>query len=215
MLKTGNTIIDFFSQVVIFFPLLPVVVIFLRGIHQKETLNYLIILCLLNFSQDIALQTLQVKYVNQSSIRHIFSLLEFIVIIQIFKLSAKGKFKEMINIFTIAILSAIVTYYLIKGSDQKKVLLDVLKNLFIIMLTTYSLVAIVQQENLRIFYAPIFWIAIGTLFYFVTALLVDTIDECCPQLHNPIATDKMLLLNVASLARYFFYTLATLLYAKT
>jgi len=98
MLKTGNIIIDFFSQVAIFFPLLPVLMIFLRGIYQKEAFNYLMILCLLNFSQDIALQTLEVKYIDQSSIRHIFSLLEFIVIIQIFKSVLQGKFKEMVNI---------------------------------------------------------------------------------------------------------------------
>ena len=85
MFKTGNTFIDFFSQVAIFFPLLPVIVIFFRGIYQKEVLNYLMILCLINFTQDLALQTLQVKYINQASIRHIFSLLEFVIIIQIFK----------------------------------------------------------------------------------------------------------------------------------
>jgi len=215
MLKTGNIIIDFFSQVAIFFPLLPVLMIFLRGIYQKEAFNYLMILCLLNFSQDIALQTLEVKYIDQSSIRHIFSLLEFIVIIQIFKSVLQGKFKEMVNIFTIALLSAIITYYLIKGSGQKKVLLDVLKYIFIIMLTAYSLVIIVQHENLRIFYSALFWIATGTLFYFVIALLLDVIDECCPQLQNPIASDKMLLLNIASMARYFFYTLATILYKKS
>jgi hypothetical protein len=214
MLKTGNIFIDFFSQVVIFFPLLPVIIIFLRRIYQKEVLNYLMILCLLNFSRDLAVQTLQIKYINQGSIRNIFSLLEFVIVIQIFKSILKEKSKEIVNIFTIAILSAIITYYLVKGSDQKKILLDVFQNSFIIMLTAYSLVMIVQYENLRIFYSALFWIATGTLFYFVIAMLLDIIDDCCPQLQHPITTDKMLLLNIASLVRYFFYTLATLLYSK-
>jgi len=215
MLKTGNIFIDFFSQVVIFFPLLPVVVIFLRGIYHKEVLNYLMILCLLNFSQDLALQTLQIKYINQASIRHIFSLLEFVIIIQVFKSILKGRPKEIVNIVTIGLLSAIVTYYLVEGSDQKKILLDILQNSFIIIITAYSLVNIVQYENLRIFYSALFWIATGTFFYFVIVMLLDIIDGCCPQLHHPITTDKMLLLNIASLARYFFYTLATLFYIKS
>jgi len=209
MLKTGNTIIDLFSQVNIFFPLLPVIIIFFRGIYQKESLNYLVILCLLNFCQDIAMQTLHVTYVNQSSIRNIFSLLELIVVVQIFKTILRDRFREMINIITIALLSAMVTYFFVKGADQKNLALETLKNGFIIILTAYSLVAIVQSENLRIFYSPVFWIATGTLFYFAIVLLLDFVDQCCPELQNPIATDKMLLLNVASVARYFFYTLAT------
>jgi len=209
MLKTGNTIIDFFSQVNVFFPLLPVIIIFFRGIYQKESLNYLVILCLLNFCQDIAMQTLHVKYVNQSSIRNIFSLLELIVIVQIFKTILQDRFREMINIMTIALLSAMVTYFLVKGADQKNPVLEILRNGFIVILLGYCLVAIVKSENLRIFYSPVFWIATGTLFYFVIVLLLDFVEKCCPELQNPIATDKMLLLNIASAIRYFFYTLAT------
>ena len=158
--------------------------------------------------------TMQVKYINQSSIRNIFSLLELIVIVQIFKSILHGRLKEMVNTFTIALLSAMVTYYLVKGPDQKKILFDVLKNGFIIMLAVYILVSIVKRENLRIFYFFFFWIATGTLFYFVIALLLDIIDECCPQLQNPLASDKMVLMNIASVARYIFYTLATVLYYK-
>jgi len=212
MFKTGNIFIDSFSQVIVFFPLLPVIIIFLRRIYQKDVLSFLMILCLLNFSQELVLQTLRIKYINQASIRHIFSLLEFVIIIQIFKSLLNGKSKEIINILVIAFLSAIVTYYLIKGSDQKKILPDILQNGFLILFVAYSLVNIVRQENLRIFYSVFFWIATGTLFYFVIAILLDIIDACCPQFNHPITTDKMLLLNIANLARYFFYTLATLLY---
>ncbi|MBS1599597.1 MAG: hypothetical protein JST75_15335 [Bacteroidetes bacterium] len=210
MLKTGNIFIDFFSQVVIFFPLLPVIIIFFRGVYQKESLIYLVILCLINFTQDMALQTLQIKDITQFSIRHIFSLLEFIVIVQIFKSILQGNLKELVNILAVAILSAVITYYLVKGANEKKNLIELLKDGFIIMLATYSLVRIVYQENLRIFYSAFFWIATGTLFYFVTVLLLDIIEACCPDLKNPFAADKMLLLNIAGVARYFFYTLATL-----
>ena len=102
-----------------------------------------------------------------------------------------------------------VTYFLVKGADQKNPVLEILRNGFIVILLGYCLVAIVKSENLRIFYSPVFWIATGTLFYFVIALLLDFVEKCCPELQNPIATDKMLLLNIASAIRYFFYTLAT------
>ncbi len=212
MFKTGNIFVDLFSQVVIFFPLLPVIIVLVRRIYQKEVLTFLLILCLLNFSQDLTLLILQSADIKQSSVKNIFSLLGFVVIIQIFKPVLKSRQKEIVNILTIAILSAMVTYYIVKGPDQKITVLDIMQNGLVVFLTAYCLVGIVRHDNLRIFYSPIFWVATGTLFYFVINMLFNIIDTCCLQLKQSVVTDKTLLLNIANVARYFFYTLAALLY---
>ena len=214
MFKTGNNFIDFTSAIVAFLPLLPVIIILFRKIYQKDVLNYLMILCLMNFSENLIVLVSSTKYLNPLSIQNIFSLLELVVIIQILKSTTKGLMKEIVNILTIAILSSIITYYLLKGSDQKKIALDILGNGFIISLTLYSLVIIIRNDNLKIFYSPLFWVSTGILFYFTMNILLNIIDSCCLQLRPSITNDKVLILNVASLARYFFYTLATLCYRK-
>jgi hypothetical protein len=212
MLKTGNILVDLFSQIIIFFPLLPVIIILLRGVYQKDVLTFLLIICLLNFSQNLALIALSTDYINEDSLRNIFSLLEFPVIVQVFRPAIQNKLREPVDIIMIAILSSLVTYYFLKGADQKVILLDLLKNGFVILLTSYCLVNVVRNENLQIFYSPLFWVATGTLFYFVIAFLMYVLDDY--HLHPSIIADKLLLLNTASVARYFFYALAGLLYKK-
>ena len=212
MLKTGNILVDLFSQIIIFFPLLPVIIILLRGVYQKDVLTFLLIICLLNFSQNLALIALSTDYINENSLRNIFSLLEFPVIVQVFRPAIQNKLREPVDIIMIAILSSLVTYYFLKGADQKVILLDLLKNGFVILLTSYCLVNVVRNENLQIFYSPLFWVATGTLFYFVIAFLMYVLDDY--HLHPSIIADKLLLLNTASVARYFFYALAGLLYKK-
>ncbi|HTQ66350.1 MAG TPA: hypothetical protein VMI12_16270 [Puia sp.] len=213
MLRTGNILVDFFSQIIIFFPLIPVIIILFRGLYQKDALTFLLIICLLNFSQNLTLAILSTDYVNEASIRNIFSLLEFILIVQIFKPAVRKRFKEPVDIIMIAILSSLITYYFLKGADQKVIFLDLLKNGFVILLISYCLVNVVKTENLQIFYSPLFWVATGTLFCFVTAILVYIVDDY--HLHPSIMADKLLLLNIASVARYFFYALAGLLYNKS
>ena len=214
MLKTGNIFIDYFSQIIIFFPLLPVIIVLLRKIYQEDILNFLMLLCLLNFCQDIVLLTLQATYFNRFSLHNIFSVFEFIIILRIFKSVLKGKPKEIINIITIAFLSAIVTYFFVRGAGQKIILFDLIQNAFIIFLTAYCLVKIVRNTYLQVFYSPLFWIATGTLFYFVIDIIMNIMDGCCLQLPYSAIMDKTLLLNIANLARYFFYILAAFLYGK-
>ena len=214
MFKTGNNFIDFTSAIVAFLPLLPVIIILFRRVYQKDVLNYLMILCLINFSQNLVVLVSSTKYLNPVSIQNIFSLLEFVVIIQILKSTTKGLIKEIVNILTIAILSSIITYYLLKGSDQKKIIFDILGNGFIISLTFYCLVIIIRNDNLKIFYSPLFWVSTGLLFYFTMNTLLNIIDNCCLQLRPSITNDKVLILNIASFAQYLFYTLAALFYRK-
>jgi len=213
MLRTGNILVDFSSLIIVFFPLLPVTIILFRGIYQKDALTFLLVICLLNFSQNIALVTLSAEYVNETSLRNIFSLLEFLLLVLIFKPVVHYKLKEPVDILMIAILSSLITYYFLKGADQKVIFLDLLKNGFVILLTSYCLMNVVRNENLQVFYSPLFWIATGTLFYFVMVILVYIIDDY--HLHPSIMADKLLLLNMASVARYFFYALAGLLYNKS
>jgi len=214
MFKTGNSLIDLFSQILVFLPLLPVSIILFRKIYGEEALNYLLILCLLNFCQYLVLDILPLPEKFQPSVAHLFSLIEFVFLVQVFKSSMNRSYREYINFVAIGLVSAITTYYLVSGISRPLVLPGLLQHVIIIMLATYCLITAIRNDNLQIFYDPLFWIATGTLFYFMTIVLLEILGECCASLRASLDADKMLMTNIALLARYFFYSLAALMDIK-
>lgn len=213
MFKTGNPLIDAFSRAIIFLPLLPVLIILFRRIYREDALNYLMVLCLLNFIPGFTLQLLQVTDTSRIFILHIFSLLELLLLIQVFKPVFPDKGRDFIKIFTIAFLSAMITFYLVKGPGTQKLMPEGLLSLFIVVLASLALGNIIRNDNLRVFGSPAFWIATGSLFYFVTAFLMAFVHWCCLPANRSAMADKTVLLDVAGLARYFFYTLAAVFYS--
>jgi hypothetical protein len=211
MLKTGNSAIDFFSQAIVFIPLLPVIIILLRGTHQKDVLTFLLILCLVNclgsFLPKIAKATQSILVATQ----HLFALVELLILIQMLKSLLFGNLRKAFNIFLISFLSSSITYYLLEGADQNNPGISSFQDAVIILIGILSLVKLIRKNDLYLFKLPIFWIAVGTVFYFVIAEILEAAGCCSVQ---PISTlaDKILLLNIANLIRYFFYTLAGLSY---
>ena len=212
MFKTGNIFIDAFTQIIIFLPLLPVIMIFLRKIYSNDVLNFLMILCLLNFIEGLIFSISHTLNINEVSIQNIFSLPELIILIQIFKSTIPRKSREVLYILLIAFISAVITYYFIKGTGERRAELSDVQDGIIIVITIAGLLNLVRNNYLHIFKSPLFWIAAGTLFYFIIAVLLEVVDKCCLQPGQLPGGDNMILLNIASIVRYLFYTLASLFY---
>jgi hypothetical protein len=212
MFKTGNIFIDTFSQGMVFIPLLPVIIILIRSIYQKDVLTFLMILCLLNFIGSLILWIPRANKLSLIPIQNIFSLLELLVLLQILKAALRGRPREYLKIFLIALLSASVTYYSLQGMDRTSMFIASLQDGIILVITATSLLHLIRNNHLYIFHSPLFWIAVGTLFYFVMTALLDVAGRNFMQLPSSSTTDKVILLNIASLIRYFFYTLAVLFY---
>jgi len=210
MFKTGNTVIDAASRIFDFLPLLPLLVIIVRHAYRQEALNFLMILCFLDFIQNLVSEVFKAPQSVQTGIRNIFLLLELLIFTQIFKYEFSKRGKEILLLLTIGFLSAILTYYLITGVDHEIPALEFLQNLLIGMLILYSLPRLVRQDNLRIFQSPYFWIGAGTLFYIVLALLMQFAEKCCLEIspQGKHESEKIILLSIANLVRYLFYTLA-------
>jgi hypothetical protein len=211
MLKTGNSAIDFFSQAIVFIPLLPVIIILLRGTHQKDVLTFLLILCLTNclgsFLPEIAKTTQSILVVMQ----HLFALVELLILIQMLKSLLFSNIRKVFDIFLISFLSSSLTYYLLGGADQNNPGISRIQDGVIILIGILGIIKLIRKNDLNLFNLPIFWITVGTVFYFVIAEILEAAGCCSVQ---PISTlaDKILLLNIASLIRYFFYALAGLSY---
>ncbi len=212
MFKTGNSLIDAFSLAVAFLPLLPVLIILLKRIYREEALNFLMLLCLINFIPGFTLQLLEVPDAGKAFIENIFSLLELLILVQIFKPVLPARSKEIVNILAIAFLSAMITFYLLRGISAQKIMPQGLQSGIIIAITLLALASIIKSDNMQVLRYPLFWIATGTLFYFSTLFLISFAHWCCIPQGRHAGRDKLVLLNVAALARYFFYILAAALY---
>jgi hypothetical protein len=211
MFKTGNVSVDLFSQVIVFIPLLPVVIILLRGTYRKDVLTFLLILCLTNCIGSLLPRISKAAHSPQIAIQHIFSFIEFIILTQIFKPEMSRRLRKLLDILLVAFISSALTYYLLEGADQDGIGISRIQDGIIIIISLINLFKLIRNSDLDIFSLPLFWITVGTLFYFVVADIMEAAG-CCSVLSISTFTDKILLLNIASLIRYFFYTLAGLCY---
>ncbi|HEX4372330.1 MAG TPA: hypothetical protein VHZ50_03400, partial [Puia sp.] len=110
-----------------------------------------------------------------------------------------------LTVFSIIFLAVIVTFYFSKGMGEKKAGIDMAMQIIIIAVAGIISFNLVEKEDVMVFNYPLFWIAIGTLFYFLIALLVNIIPS-----GNEGEKDRIVLLNIASLVRYVFYAFAVL-----
>lgn len=207
MSKTGIAFIDAFSFINVFIPLLPVVFIFIQKKYGEEALIFLMVLCVVNFAENIFLSVPQLTNNIQNTIQNIFSIIELIIILQICRLAMNGKLKESINIFLIIFLTAIITFYSVKEINQKRIIAEIIQNIIIVVVIVIILFDLIENSSLAIFHDPLFWIGTGTLFYFLIALIANIVDTSGDALK-----DRIIILNIATFIRYFFYALAVLFY---
>jgi hypothetical protein len=210
MFKTGNTSADYFLLAVTFLPLLPVILLFVRKIQVKEQLNFLMIVCLLNFIGGLIREEALLDAQKQSIVNNLFSLLELIAITQLFKPVLNARTKNLFNIFLISFLSVLLTYFSIKGWAVSSIGLDTLQNGIIIGVVLLSLPPLVRSIALYIFEFPLFWIAAGTLFYFLIFILLEWVDGRYLSPSGSPDTEKMIFLAIAAFIRYLLYSLAIL-----
>jgi hypothetical protein len=214
MPQTGNSFIDTLILVCIFPPLLPVIIIFFRRIYQNEALNFLMILCLLNFIKNILLFIPGLIIVNQITIINIFSLPELVILILIFRSLFFGKIKNILTIFLVAFLSSVITYYLLNGIIQKREAMEVLQELVILIVSVIGLFELINNNDIHIFKLPLSWIAAGTIFYFSISVLIKILNTSSTQVNYVANADTQIILNIAGFARYIFYLLAALFYKR-
>ena len=215
MFKTGNNFFGYFLIVATFLPLVPVILVFVRRIYGKEPLNSLMLICLLGFLEGFIGAAPSLNLENQSIVHDIFSLLLFGLFVRLFKTHLKGPLKYRLNIFLTAFLSSLITYGLIKGWGPGNFPLDALLNIVLTGILLLSLPSIVKAGHWLVFRSPLFWIALGTLFYLLLFLLLEwAVPPCCRPLVASLNPDKMLLLSMADIIRYLIYTVAVLAYRE-
>jgi len=213
MLKTGNTFIDYLLVAIRFLPLLPVLLIFFKKLYLKEPLNFLLILCLLDFVAGLIRQSAILNAGHQSVVNNVFFILEWILLSQLFKATLSGKIREQLNIFLIIVLSILFTFYSLRGWDFNSPLLNTLQGCLILAVVFLSLPPLVRNSGLHVFGSPLLWIAGGCLFYYPIFILLEWLGTgWLPLCQCPADMEKLAMLSIAGFVRYVLYTMAVLFY---
>ncbi len=116
------------------------------------------------------------------------------------------------NILFSIFLSVIITTYFAKGVQGKIFFAQTLFSGIMILASIVCIGKITSADNLDIFNKPLFWIAIGSLFYFTTVILLQSLAPYYEKSLNENVLEKGLLLNIGNIMRYFFYLLAAFFY---
>jgi hypothetical protein len=210
MFKTTNSFADGFNGFLVFLPLLPVFLIFWKKLYRHETMNFLMVFCLLQFIQRLCLQINAIPQVSIPAFNNLFSLVYTLLFFFIFKSAFSGRARELLNFFSIAFFSSIMTYYLVKTFNGEKNIILFAEYTFTTVLIIYCLASLVYDDNLHTLQLPIFWIACGTLFF----ILIHSVTEFTDRLLHPVSEhlektiDKIILQDIADFVRYIFYLIA-------
>ncbi|SRR5579871_4871852 len=212
MSKTGNIFIDVFSFIIIFLPLLPVSIIIIQKKYKEETLIFLMILCLLYFIQNILLGIPQFTLNNQNIIINLFSVIELMIMLLLFKLTLPPKLKHLINFFMISFLATVITFYSLKGLNERRMGIEIIQNAAIIIVIIVVLFELISDDSLFTFNHPAFLIATGSLFYFTVAVIINISGTNDTTSQTDIGPEKIILSNTANLIRFILFALAVLFY---
>lgn len=213
MSQTGSSLSEFLLLAGIFIPLIPATLIFLnRRQYLKEPMNFLMIICLVNAITGITNSISSINIENQHITENICLLIEFILLFRIFRLPLTGKSRNILTFLLVAFLSVCLTFYSLKGWNSNNELFRLTQYSLLSLIIFASLIALVRSTNLYILQSPLFWIAVGTLFYYVLYVLLEGVSNRRLPLSREINMEKLLFLEIASLIRYALYTLASILY---
>jgi hypothetical protein len=201
MFKPGNSFADYIFTAITFLPLLPAMLILFQKNFGKESLNLLLIICLVNFIRDLPLHSYMLSEEDQCVINNVSYPLELVLLARLFRPALDKSIRDRLTIILVAFLSSLITWLSIKGWENNSPFLGMIQHSVLIGIILLSLPPLVRSGGLGIFRSTLFWIAGGTLFYLLTLLLLEWI---APALN----TEEKILLSIASLVRYSMYIIA-------
>src|SRR5262245_23124159 len=120
MFNTTNTFADRFTGLLVFLPVLPVVLIFCENLYRWDSLIFLMVICLLQFIQKLCLFIHAIPEAHVPGFNNLFALLYTLLFFFIFRTAFTGRNLELLNFFSIAFFSSIITYYMVKAMDEEK-----------------------------------------------------------------------------------------------
>lgn len=203
------------SLVAILLPLIPVLIIFISKVYKEDVLALLMGLCLVSFIQNLLLYIPRLVAVDILFIKASFELMNYIIILVLLHLVIEGKWlREGIKILLVSFVSVVITIYCTRGISIYLTNIEIAQSLLMILLNFIVLLQLIRRHDIFIFLSPMFWIAGGTLFYYIIFLMTQALPEYKAVLQVGPQQQKKVLLLIIIVVQFVFYIIAAAVAAK-
>ena len=215
MEKTGIGLYEILSLVTILLPLIPLFIIFISKSYRQDSISLLMIFCMVSFIQNVILYVPGLVTINQAFIKIVFALAQFVLLLLIIRLTMDSKFiREGIKIVLISFVTVVITLFTLNRVQDYGLNIEIGECIILVCLTLLALFHIIKNQDMFIFYSPLFWIAGGTLFYYTMYLLTQSLPEKNTHPATPNEQKRMLLLIII-FVQFIFYTIAAAVAGKS
>lgn len=153
--------------VITFLPLITAALIFGRKLYLQEPLNFLLIICLLDFLRGIVELTYALVEAD-----NILSLILLLLLVQCFRGSLVSRSRYVLDLLLSAVVAVVLTWWSLKGWSSVYPVTDMLLNGFAGVVILVSLPGVIRTSSLQLLRSPLFWIGGGALFYILLNLLL-------------------------------------------
>ena len=212
MVQTGIitiTIPYWLTILALILPLVPVFIIFFRRAFLQESLTYLMILCIFLFIEQVIIRLPQFSSMDPGLVLPAFRLGEFVILFLLFRAALQQSwFKELLTYFLISFASVVITIFVNKGLDAYHRNIDIAEGCIIVLLSILVLLQLIRNQYMFIFQSPLFWIAGGSLCFYLMSLLIEFMSGNGMFTGSEKENEKAILLLGFSVIRLIFYIIA-------
>lgn len=196
--------------VIILLPLVPILLVFIKGKYDLPPMHYLVTLCLLDIINGLCDQSAVPAGQNREPSHNLLALLQLVATVQLFKTTLTRSARITLNILLVAFLSSVLTWYSVLGWGQRNRIVESMINVISLTATFLGLVPLIKNQLLQIFSSPLFFIGAGIVFHTLISLLVEWVGSCCSSGLAAPQPEGTIMLSISAVVKYILYTQAVL-----
>jgi len=167
------------------------------------------ILCIFLFIEQLIFHLPQFSSIDPGLIQPAFQLGEFVILFLLFRAALQqSRLKELLSYFLISFVSVVITIFLNKGFDAYHRNIDIAEECVIVLLSILVLLQLIRNQYMFIFQSPLFWIAGGSLCFYLMSLLIEFMTGNGMFTGKEKENEKAILLLGFSIIRLIFYIIA-------
>lgn len=208
MVQTGAITIPYWLTILaLLLPLIPAFIIFFRRAFDQESLNYLAILCLLLFIDQLIFHIPQIASIGAEKVQPAFRLGEFVVLFWLYRSTMqKNWLRELLSYFLVGFASVVITIFANRGIDAFRTNLDMAESVVMVLLSILVLLQLIRIQYIFIFQSSLFWIAGGSLCFYLMSLIIEIMSRNSMFIRQEQESEILLL--GFSIVRLIFYIIA-------
>lgn len=167
------------------------------------------ILCILLFIEQLIFHLPQFSSIDPGLVQPAFRLGEFVILFLLYRAALQqNRLKELLSYLLVSFVSIVITIFLNKGFNAYHRNIDMAEDCVIVLLSILVLLQLIRNQYMFIFQSPLFWIAGGSLCFYLMSLLIEFMTGNGMFTGNEKENEKAILLLGFSVIRLIFYIIA-------